>query len=74
MTPSFEIAKLKNESGRVFAAGVSTLGAHYAPVDSFLGLQCAALASVEALHPYVPRLTPTTSLAQWFRWLGGLAP
>jgi pSer/pThr/pTyr-binding forkhead associated (FHA) protein len=38
VNPNFELATLRNDTGRVYAAGISTLGGPYAPVDSFLGL------------------------------------
>ncbi|MCB9743566.1 MAG: FHA domain-containing protein [Alphaproteobacteria bacterium] len=71
--PSFELRRLRNGAGRVFAAGVCTLGSHYAPVDSFLGLQFAATASLDAL-PQVPRLSPARSVSAWRRWARGAPP
>ncbi len=40
---------MSNGPGRVYASGVMTLGGPNAAVDSFLGLQYAALRSVEDL-------------------------
>ncbi|MEM7539352.1 MAG: hypothetical protein AAF639_44760, partial [Chloroflexota bacterium] len=45
----FEIDRMRNDDGRMYSSGVMTLGGPYAPVDSFLGLQYAALRSVDAL-------------------------
>ena len=75
---NFEIDTLRNEAGRVYAAGISTLGGPYAPVDSFLGLQYAALCSVDDLKarraPNLRRLNGIRSLAQWVRWAIGVKP
>ena len=69
---SFEMRELRHGDARLFVAGVCTLGASYAPVDSFLGLQYAAQRSIEKLD--VEPLTPRRSVDQWFRWLRGLEP
>ena len=62
---SFEIAGLQNGRGRVWAAGVVTASGPYAAVDSFLGLQFAALRSVDHLGalraPGVSRFGPLRS-------------
>ena len=71
--PSFELSAMRNGQGRLFAAGVCTLGSHYAPVDSFLGLQYSASASVDALDN-VPSLGSISSIAAWTRWVRGAAP
>jgi hypothetical protein len=78
VNPNFELATLRNDTGRVYAAGISTLGGPYAPVDSFLGLQYAALRSVDDLTrqkaPKVRRLNGVRSLVQWLRWAIGVKP
>jgi len=71
---SFELSALRNGSGRAFVSGICTLGSHYAPVDSFLGLQYAAAASLDALGSRVPPLSMLTSMAAWWRWLRAEAP
>lgn len=79
----FEVAGLGNGPGRAFAAGVATFGGPYAGVDTFLGLQYAALRSVDvlaALPRHGPNLTQPRrlngvhSLRQWARWVRGVAP
>jgi len=54
------------------------LGGPYAAVDSFLGLQYAALCSVADLAkmraPSLERLHPVRSLTQWLRWFLGQSP
>ncbi|MBF9033856.1 FHA domain-containing protein [Rhodobacterales bacterium HKCCE2091] len=74
----FEIEGLRNNRGRVYAAGTITTGGPYLAVDSFLGLQYSALRSVdhlvtERLHA-VPDLTPFRSLGGWLKWMGGSTP
>ncbi|MFB2971456.1 FHA domain-containing protein [Aerosakkonema sp. BLCC-F183] len=68
----FEIVDLRNQRGRIYAAGAMTLGGPYAAVDSFLGLQYAALCAVDSLAairaPGLHRLNALSSLWQWFKW------
>jgi pSer/pThr/pTyr-binding forkhead associated (FHA) protein len=74
----FEVEGMSNGPGRVYANGSTTLGGPHAAADSFLGLQYAALRSVEAqeaLHaPWLQRLTPLRSFLQWTRWVRGVRP
>ncbi len=76
VTPSFELAGTRTEPGRLYASGSITLGGFYAGVDSFLGLQYAALAiaddlaSVGAVHP----IGATRSLSEWWRWVKNRPP
>lgn len=75
---NFEIEGMENGPGRMYAAGAMTLGGPLAAVDSFLGLQIAALRSVEALAkmqaPGVKGLGPWRSFIQWTRWVRGVKP
>lgn len=75
---AFEITGLRNSRGRVYAAGVVTLNGPYAAVDSFLGLQYAALRSVDELSscqsPHVSRLGPIASFWQWLKWCRDASP
>jgi pSer/pThr/pTyr-binding forkhead associated (FHA) protein len=74
----FELLELRSPRGRVYAAGAMTLGGPYAAVDSFLGLQYAALRSVDSLAaaraPGLQRLVGLRSLIQWMKWAANLAP
>jgi pSer/pThr/pTyr-binding forkhead associated (FHA) protein len=74
----FEIKKMRNGKGRMYAAGVITLGGPYAPVDTFLGLQYAAHRSAEALAgaraPKIGYLEGVGSIWQWFKWAFNVAP
>ena len=78
VTNSFEIEGLRNGRGRVYAAGVVTANGPYAAVDSFLGLQFAALRSVDQLSALgaqgVRRFGPVRSAGQWLKWVRGAAP
>jgi pSer/pThr/pTyr-binding forkhead associated (FHA) protein len=73
VTPDFEIAALRQSAGgRVYAAGQITMHGPHAAVDSFLGLQYAALRSVDHLYslgaPHVSRFGFLKSFGQWLRW------
>ncbi len=79
----FEVSELRNTAlgnaqGRVYAAGAITLGGAYAPVDSFLGLQYAALRSVKNLAangaPGVRKLSICRSFVQWLKWIFNKSP
>lgn len=74
----FEITGLRNGGGRVYAAGITTLGGPFAPVDSFTGLQFAAQESLDDLillgAPGLRRLNPLRSCGQWLRWAAGVKP
>ncbi|MEG4344922.1 FHA domain-containing protein [Microcoleus sp. A003_D6] len=79
----FEVPELRNTSlsngeGRVYAAGAITLGGPYAPADSFLGLQYAALRSVESLAANrvagVRKLSVWRSFVQWLKWILNRSP
>jgi pSer/pThr/pTyr-binding forkhead associated (FHA) protein len=76
--PTMRNSSMSNGDGRMYAAGAITLGGHYAPVDSFLGLQYACLRSVESLvkakAPGVRKLTFVRSLIQWLKWILNKSP
>jgi pSer/pThr/pTyr-binding forkhead associated (FHA) protein len=78
VSDTFEMEALRNGEGRAFAAGSITLGAAYAPVDSFLGLQYAAQRAADQLAetgaPGLRRINGLRSLGQWLKWLRGAAP
>ncbi|OZC02723.1 FHA domain-containing protein [Rubricoccus marinus] len=87
VAPDFEIRGMRNTAsgargersgGRMYAAGVATLGGPYAPVDSFLGLQYSAQRSIDALErlraPRLRHLNSTRSFGQWVRWARGQSP
>ncbi|MCP4086314.1 MAG: hypothetical protein GY745_14860 [Actinomycetia bacterium] len=70
VSDDFEITGTANEPGRLYATGGPTLGGHYAGVDSFLGLQYAALRVADDLasHGAIPPITARSSAAGWWRW------
>lgn len=73
VTNDFELAEMRNNRGCMFAAGAPTLGGPYAAVDSFLGLQYAALVAVDHLvsarAPQLKYFNGWRSLGQWLKWV-----
>ncbi|HEU5199315.1 MAG TPA: FHA domain-containing protein [Ktedonobacterales bacterium] len=78
VTGDFEAPGMLNGYGHFYASGAMTLGGPLAPVDSFLGLQFAAMRSVDALArlhaPGLRRLNGLRSFIQWTRWVRGVHP
>ncbi|HEY0754787.1 MAG TPA: FHA domain-containing protein [Ktedonobacteraceae bacterium] len=78
LTNDFEVLGMDNGPGHVYASGAATLGGPLAVVDSFLGMQYAALRAVETLAalraPGLRSLTPWRSFSQWTRWMRGMQP
>ncbi|MDO5498115.1 MAG: hypothetical protein Q4F67_00365 [Propionibacteriaceae bacterium] len=72
----FEITGTRADPGKIYASGSITLGGPYAPVDSFLGLQYVAQQISDDLvrQGFAPRFGPGRSIAQWWRWMKGVAP
>ena len=69
---NFEVRGTRAEpGGRLYASGSMTLGGYYAGVDSFLGLQYAALQIADdlAAQGFGPRITAGRSFSQWWRWV-----
>jgi hypothetical protein len=69
--PTFEVRGTRSGDGRLYAVGSATLGGYYAGVDSFLGLQYAALRIADdlAAQGLVRKLGPTRSALQWWKWM-----
>ena len=69
----FEVLGGSNGDGRIFASGSTARGGPYGPVDSFGGLQHAALTIADELASagIGHRLNPWRSLTGWLRWIGG---
>jgi pSer/pThr/pTyr-binding forkhead associated (FHA) protein len=78
VAPSFEAQVLRNGAGRAYVVGAPTLGSHFAPADSFLGLQYASQVAVEDLRrlgaPLIEPMDFYHSTLQWFRWAFNQAP
>ena len=74
----FELVEMRNDKGKMYAAGAITLGGPYAAVDSFLGLQYSNLRAVDGLAiaraPGVHRLNPISSFGQWLKWVSNQSP
>ncbi|MEH2290814.1 FHA domain-containing protein [Nostoc sp.] len=75
---NFELVEMRSAQGQMYAAGAITLGGPYAAVDSFLGLQYAALVAVDGLAaaraPGVQRLNVVSSFRQWLKWVLNQSP
>ncbi|MBE9009033.1 FHA domain-containing protein [Pseudanabaenaceae cyanobacterium LEGE 13415] len=75
---AFEINGMRNGTARMYAAGAMTLGGPYAAVDSFLGLQYAAIVAVDDLQSAnvagLKGLNGLRSFGQWMRWVQNQAP
>jgi pSer/pThr/pTyr-binding forkhead associated (FHA) protein len=75
---NFELVEMRSDKGQMYAAGAITLGGPYAAVDSFLGLQYAALVAVDGLAaaraPGVQRLNVVNSFQQWLKWALNQSP
>lgn len=67
---SFEVCGTRSGPGRLYASGAMTLGCEYAGVDSFLGLQYAALRIADDLASIgaLPRIGPLRSAKGWLAW------
>jgi pSer/pThr/pTyr-binding forkhead associated (FHA) protein len=76
--PRITLSRRSDRTARMYAAGASTLGGPYAAVDSFLGLQYAALVSVGSLAaagaPGMHPLNPVSSFGQWLKWVVNQSP
>jgi hypothetical protein len=73
---TFEVSGTRSEPGRLYASGSATLGSHYAGVDSFLGLQYAALQIADDLADagFCRRIGTVRSVSEWLRWAGNKPP
>ncbi|MFF5209069.1 hypothetical protein [Streptosporangium sp. NPDC000396] len=73
---TFEVPGSRNGGGRLYAVGVTTEGSYYAPVDSLLGLQYAALTICDDLARlgFCRRIGPIRSVSQWWKWMRGVTP
>ncbi|GGL40707.1 hypothetical protein [Planomonospora parontospora] len=73
---SFEVTGTENGDGVLYASGAATAGNHFPAVDSFLGMQTAALdiAADLARRGFCARLTSARSVGQWLRWAAGRPP
>ena len=66
----FEIRGVANQPGTMYAMGTMTLGGYFAGVDTFLGLQYAALRVADDLarRGFVNKIGPLRSTSQWWKW------
>lgn len=69
----FEVLGADNQDGALYASGAATAGNHFLAVDSFLGMQTAALDIADDLagRGFCARLGPVRSVSQWVKWAQG---
>lgn len=74
--PHFEVLGAESGSGVLYASGAATAGNHFLAVDSFLGMQTAALDIADdlAARGFCKGLGPIRSAAQWLRWVSNRRP
>ncbi len=67
---NFEVRGTRSAPGKLYASGAATLGGYFAGVDTFLGLQYAALQICDdlAAQGFCRRMGPGRSAAQWWKW------
>ncbi len=70
---TFEVRGTENKDGKVYASGTATLGGYFPGVDTFLGLQIAALEIADDLarQGFGNRIGPARSVSQWLKWARG---
>lgn len=73
---SFTVRGVDQGAGRIYASGSMTLGGYYAGVDSFLGLQYAALRIADDMagRGVTRKIGSLRSINQWTRWMRNVAP
>ncbi len=70
-SPEFVLTGTESPPGKMYASGSITLGSYYSPVDSFLGLQYAALQIADDLARvgFARRIGPLRSVRHWWKWM-----
>ncbi|TMR96751.1 hypothetical protein [Nonomuraea basaltis] len=69
--PHFEVLGAESDGGVLYASGAATAGNHFLAVDSFLGMQTAALDIADDLarRGFCKGLGPFRSVSQWLKWV-----
>ncbi|MEU0566183.1 hypothetical protein ABZ297_12405 [Nonomuraea sp. NPDC005983] len=70
--PNFEVLGAESGDGALYASGAAAASNHFLAVDSFLGLQTAALDIADDLagRGFCKGLGPFRSVSQWLKWAG----
>ncbi|MEU1732583.1 hypothetical protein [Streptosporangium sp. NPDC020145] len=70
---NFEVSGAGSGDGMLYASGAAVAGNHFPAVDSFLGMQTAALdiAADLSRRGFCAGLGPLRSVSQWFKWAAG---
>jgi hypothetical protein len=73
---TFEVRGTANNPGNLYAVGTATLGGYFPGVDTFLGLQYAALRIADdlAAKGFCRKIGNARSVSQWWKWVRGKAP
>ncbi|MGH2414084.1 MAG: hypothetical protein ACRDEA_10410, partial [Microcystaceae cyanobacterium] len=75
---NFELLEMRHAKSQMYVAGAITLDDLHAAVDSFLGLQYAALCAVDGLvatrAPGIHRLNAFSSFGQCLKWVFNQSP
>lgn len=74
--PHFEVLGAESDGGALYASGAATAGNHFLAVDSFLGMQTAALDIADDLtrRGFCAGIGPIRSVAQWAKWAANRRP
>jgi hypothetical protein len=72
----FEIPQAREPQGAIFATGALTMGSRIGPVDSFWGLQAAAIRVCDRLADlgFCDHIGIRRSVGGWWRWMRGRPP
>lgn len=67
---TFEVRGTQSAPGTIYAAGSMTLGNYFAGIDTFLGLQYAAVRIMDDLasRGFIKKMGPGRSVSQWLKW------
>ncbi|MGH3515949.1 MAG: hypothetical protein ACRDQ7_00715 [Haloechinothrix sp.] len=76
VAPDFQLTGMAGGAAGLYVSGVAAAGGYLAPVDSFAGLQYAALAIADSLAAQGcgRALLTTRSLRAWWRWMRNAPP
>ena len=72
----FVVRGSESNPGRLYATGSMTLGGYFCGVDTFLGLQLAAVDVIDdlAANGFVPRIGVGRSISQWWKRMRHRSP
>lgn len=76
VSEDFAVDGANSGDGRVFASGATATGGALAPVDTFAGMQRAAMSIADTLADdgFGSQLSPWRSVTGWAKWISGRQP